>query len=131
MKVLLDTHIWLWWITNPDRLGPTSRRAIEDAGNAVFFSAASSWEISIKYALGKLSLPTPPLEFVPKRLQRDNISPLAVTHIHALTVSTLPHHHRDPFDRVLVAQAQAEQCALCTVDPHIKRYDVSVLDGYT
>jgi PIN domain nuclease of toxin-antitoxin system len=133
VTILLDTQCWLWWIAHPERLG---RRALEhmiDPGNRLLLSAASSWEIAVKYALGKLSLPAPPGTFVPSRLARDAISALPVEHAHALQVGLLPHHHRDPFDRLLVAQAQIEAVPLMTADRQLEPYEVDIIwaDGTT
>ena len=102
---------------------------MQNGENVLYLSAASSWEIAVKFALGKLPLPEPPEAFVPKRLARDRITPLAVEHVHALRVSALPLHHRDPFDRLLVAQAQVEEMPILTVDPAFSMYDVEVLKG--
>ena len=127
MKVLLDTHCWLWWVAVPEKLCGTARRQIADKGNTVLLSAASSWEIAIKYSIGKLKLPELPDEFVPKRLARDNISALAIEHTHALHVAELPLHHRDPFDRLLIAQAQVEGIPIMTVDRQFGPYDVEIV----
>ena len=129
MKILLDTHCWLWWIASPERLSLESQQLIMDGRNPVFLSAASSWEIAIKYALGKLPLPESPEKFVPSRLTRDAISPLPVTHTHALQVASLPHHHRDPFDRLLISQAQTEGFSIMTVDKQFQDYDVQLIWG--
>ncbi len=129
MKVLLDTHCWLWWTAEPQRLGEHARRLIRDGGNTVLLSAASSWELAIKYALGRLALPEPPHDFVPRRLARDSIAPLPVHHAHALQVAALPRHHRDPFDRLLVAQAQLERVPIITVDRQFEPYDIEIIWG--
>ena len=129
MKLLLDTHVWLWWLTDPERLGSYTRKEVSNPSNAVYLSAASSWELTIKYSLGRLPLPEPPLEFVPKRLQRDQIIALPVSHLHALTVSRLPAIHQDPFDRILIAQAMVEDLTLCTVDSLMMNYQIECLNG--
>ncbi len=129
MKILIDTHCWLWWIAAPEKLRGDVRMMIEDWRNAIFLSAASSWEIAIKYSIGKLQLPEPPELFVPKRLSRDAISSLAIEHIHALHVSRLPYHHRDPFDRLIISQAQIEGIPILTIDPQFKPYDVELIWG--
>jgi PIN domain nuclease of toxin-antitoxin system len=123
MRILLDTHCWLWWVSEPERLREAARNQIADGRNTILLSAASSWEIAIKYALGKLPLPEPPEDFVPKRLSRDAILGLPVEHLHALRVAALPDHHRDPFDRLLIAQAQVEGIPIMTVDPQFRLYD--------
>lgn len=127
MKILLDTHAWLWAVAAPERLGPRARKLLEDGGNVRMLSAASSWEIAIKCALGKLKLPESPRLFVPKRMARDGIAGLPVEHRHALEVADLPDHHRDPFDRMLIAQARVERLPILTHDAVFKRYRVEVL----
>ncbi len=127
MRVLLDTHCWLWVHAQPERFSLAARAVIEDTGNQLFFSAASAWEIAIKYALGKLPLPVPPAEYVPSRMERGDTAALPVEHEHALRVATLPPHHRDPFDRLLVAQCQTERMRLLTKDPQFKPYDIEVI----
>lgn len=127
MKLLIDTHCWLWWLAEPERLNAAASQAIASRQNEILLSAASSWEISIKYALGKLRLPQPPLQYVPSRLAAQGMSALPVHHIHALHVATLPSHHRDPFDRLLLAQAQVEELTLLTADSAMMDYDVKVL----
>ena len=129
MKILLDTQCWLWWIAEPDKLNENALRQIEDKENIVFLSAASSWEIAVKYSIGKLDLPEPPEQFVPKRLSRDAISTLAIQHIHALHVAVLPYHHRDPFDRLLISQAQLEGIPIMTADRQFEPYEVELIKG--
>lgn len=128
MNLLLDTQVWLWMQVAPDRLGK-ARGLTEDATNRLFLSAASSWEIAIKFALGKLPLPEPPDVYVPSRMQISGVEALPIQHSHALRVSSLPVHHRDPFDRLLVAQAQLEDLALVTADPVFDDYDVDVVSA--
>ncbi len=127
MRALLDTHAWLWAQTRPEHLRPESLALIESTSNEVLFSAASAWEIAIKYRLGKLLLPEPAETYVPRRVRDSATTPLAVTHDHALRVAVLPDHHRDPFDRLLVAQAQIEGVPLVTADPVFERYEVEVI----
>lgn len=127
MRLLLDTHVWLWWLTEPERLPADIHAALEDGGNELYLSVVISWEIAIKYALGKLPLPEPPAAFVEARLVRDGLHTLHIEHRHALAVAELPFHHHDPFDRLLIAQAQGESMVLATVDPKIKAYDLDFL----
>jgi len=129
MRILLDTQCFLWWLSEPDRLNDLAAACIKDKSNTILFSAASSWEIAIKYALGKLFLPDPPESFVPQRLVRDRIQSLPVEHSHALHVASLPHHHRDPFDRLLIAQAQVEGIPILTADPQLDLYEVQIIGG--
>jgi len=131
VRLLLDTQVWLWLQTTPRKLGPRALDVVSDPGNDLLLSAASSWEIAIKYALGKLDLPAPPSEYVPSRMQASGTDGLAITHAHALHVAGLPDHHRDPFDRLLVAQAQVESLPVLTADPQFGRYDVEVMPALT
>jgi PIN domain nuclease of toxin-antitoxin system len=114
---------------SPDRLSPRARLLVESAGNDLYFSAASAWEISIKHALGKLHLPEAPARYVPRRIDALRTEPLSIDHSHALRVALLPPHHRDPFDRMLVAQGQQEGLRILTADPVFRRYDVDVIDA--
>lgn len=127
MKVLLDTHAWLWLQATPDRLSGEALAVASDPENDLYLSAASAWEIAIKYALGKLPLPEPPPEYVPTRLRTSGVVPLPVEHRHALHVASLPHHHRDPFDRLLIAQARLDDLVLLTSDPGFRPYGVELL----
>ena len=124
---LLDTHVWLWMLADPGRIRSDLRSELGDDKTRLLLSAASSWEIAIKWALGRLSLPEPPATYVPSRMQRTNVEPLAVTHSHALQVATLARYHRDPFDRLLVAQAQLEGVPLLTADRVFDAYDVKIV----
>ena len=124
MSYLLDTHVWLWLQTSPERIRPDLLAELQDRGTRLFLSAASGWEIAVKWSLGRLSLPGPPAEYVPARMRRTGVAGLAVEHVHALRVATLPTHHRDPFDRLLIAQAQVENVPIVTVDPLFDAYDV-------
>lgn len=109
------------------RLSEQARTLLQDPDNQLFLSAASSWEIAIKYALGKLPLPLPPMEYVLSRMETSGTSPLPVQHSHALHAGTLPHHHADPFDRLLIAQAQLENLVILTVDRQLEAYEVDLL----
>ncbi len=112
---------------DPDRLRPDVRETFIDGSSTLILSAASSWEIAIKYSLGKLPLPEPPQTYIPTRMRRDAVDALPITHVHTLHVASLPHHHGDPFDRLLIAQAQLEGIPIVTADRQIPRYDVEVL----
>ena len=127
MRVLLDTQAWLWMQVAPERFSEAARELVEDSRNELFLSAASSWEIAIKFALGKLPLPEPPAQYVPSRLQTSGTKALSVEQRHALHVATLPQHHRDPFDRLIVAQAELENLPVLTSDPAIMHYDVETI----
>jgi PIN domain nuclease of toxin-antitoxin system len=123
LKILLDTHVWLWMQAEPDKFGAVARDLIEDARNELLFSAASVWEIAIKVQAGKLRLPEPVGRYVPSRMQSSGVAALAVTHAHAAGVADLPGYHRDPFDRLLVAQALAEGVPILSSDPQLDAYD--------
>jgi len=126
VRILLDTHIFLWLQTEPERL--RKRLALlEDSRNDLLVSAVSSWEIAIKYSLGRLALPEPPERYVPERLRRMGAEPIAIEHMHALAVAKLPKLHRDPFDRLLVAQAGLLGVPIVTADPEVMQYPIESL----
>lgn len=125
-RLLLDTHVWLWWQVDHPRLGPLARHAIAAAAE-VRLSVASVWEMSIKSALGKLSLPKG--ASIVHELELDGFLPLPIELEHAVRVGELPPEHRDPFDRMLVAQASIEGLTLVTADPHLRRYGVPLIDA--
>jgi PIN domain nuclease of toxin-antitoxin system len=127
MKLLIDTHCWLWLVAEPERLRRDVVEALFAEDNEVHVSAASAWEIVIKHALGKLSLPLPPAEYLPSRMAALGHLSLPVEQHHALRVAALPAHHKDPFDRILVAQAQAEDMRIVTADRLLAAYDVRVI----
>lgn len=127
MRLLLDTHCWLWMQTAPERLGERALEAIRNPENELFLSAASAWEIAIRYALDRLPLPVPPAVYVPSRMESSGVRGLPVEHRHALATAALPAHHRDPFDRLLVAQAGVEGLTLLTADPQLTAYDIALL----
>jgi PIN domain nuclease of toxin-antitoxin system len=127
VKALLDTHTFLWWNLGDPQLSKTARGFIGNGRNQIYLSAVSAWEIALKYAKGRLELPEPPDDYVTSRLQLHNFLPLSVEISHALRIYQLPAIHQDPFDRLLIAQAQLENCLLITTDKEIARYDVAVL----
>ena len=116
-------------IASPERLSRSTRGVLESGEHELLLSAASSWEISVKYARGKLSLSHAPSEYVPAFMERTGVLGLPVEHAHALAVSSLPPHHHDPFDRLLVAQAMLERLTIVTADPAIARYDVEIIEA--
>ncbi len=124
MRLLIDTHVFLWWILDDASLSPRARRLIEDAGNEIFFSAASAWEIVIKTKSGKLALPGRPDLFVSEQLSINGFTPIAISVSHALSLDALPNLHRDPFDRILVAQSMVEKMSIVTADSLIKQYPI-------
>jgi len=127
MRVLLDTHAFLWWITDDERLSAPARAAIAAGGNEVFVSAASSWEVATKSRMGRLPIPEPWDEFISTQLEKNAFKPLAVTMRHTFGLTSLPELHRDPFDRMLVAQALAEEMPLVSGDRVIQAYPVSTI----
>jgi len=126
LRVLLDTHSWLWMVGDSGRLATSSRELLRDPANDLFLSAASAWEIAIKYATGKLRLPQPPAALITQWMAEVRMGALPVLHAHALRAGELPPHHRDPFDRLLIAQAQIEGLTLLTADRQFAKYDVPV-----
>lgn len=123
MKLLLDTHVLLWWLASPEALAPPALKAISNPTNEVYVSAASLWEMSIKQTLGKLSLPGNPVEV----LESMGFTMLDISAEHGWRAGDLPPHHKDPFDRMLVAQADIESMVLVTRDTHIPRYGIPIL----
>lgn len=126
MRILLDTQVFLWLQTEPERLGE-HLRLIEEPGNDLLVSAASSWEIAIKHGIGRLPLPEPPERYVPERMRAIGAQPFPIEHSHALAVASLPPLHDDPFDRLLVAQAGALGLPLMTADEEVAQYPVETL----
>jgi PIN domain nuclease of toxin-antitoxin system len=127
MRALLDTHTFIWWVIDDNRLSSTARNIITDPGNILFLSAASAWEIVIKVRLGKLNLPEPPETYIPSRLTINRFESMSIQMTHALQVVNLPALHQDPFDRILVAQSQVEKMPIITVDNKIIQYPVDVI----
>lgn len=124
MRLLLDTHILIWWLSDDPALPALARAAIGDSAAEVFVSAATAWEISIKHALGRLDFPVADMASL---LDEAGFTPLGIYIEHAVVAGALPPHHTDPFDRMLVAQAQHEGLTLVTEDATIRRYAVAVL----
>lgn len=127
MRALLDTHAFLWWITDDSRLSGRAREFISAGENELLFSAASGWEVAIKADLGKIELPEDPERFLTEQLHRNAVGVLPVNLGHAMGVYSLPDHHRDPFDRLLVAQCVSEGLPLLSRDTAFERYPVEVI----
>ena len=127
MNLLLDTHALLWFLGDDRRLQPATLKLLADPLNDVFVSAVSAWEIAIKAKLGKLPVPPNIAEWLPAQLLTNRLTPLSITVAHAASVEHLPAHHADPFDRLLIAQARAENLTLVTGDPQFERYEVRLL----
>jgi PIN domain nuclease of toxin-antitoxin system len=126
LRLLLDTQVFLWLQTEPERLRE-HLPAVEDRRNTLLLSAVSSWEIAIKYGLERLPLPEPPERYVPDRMRAIGAVGVGIEHSHALAVASLPPLHRDPFDRLLVAQAKALGVAILTADPIVATYPTETL----
>ena len=127
MKLLLDTHIFIWWTDQPEKLSPSALSALEDEANELLLSVASVWEMQIKTQLGKLKLRLP-LKVLVENQQETNdltVSPVALTHV--LALDALPFHHKDPFDRLLIAQSIAEGLTIVTADSQFSAYSVKLL----
>lgn len=124
-RLLLDTHALLWWLADDPRLGESARALIADATNQVFISAASAWEISIKTALGKLDAPSD-LDNV---VEEEGFDKLSISFFHGQRAGSLPNIHRDPFDRMLIAQAQAEGMDIITADETIPKYGIKTFNA--
>ena len=128
MKLLLDTQCWLWWFAQPERLNEEAIAHIASQTNELWFSVASIWEMGIKVAIGKLPLPEPIDSYISSRMVQLDVRSLEITAPHALRASALPLHHRDPFDRMLIAQAQLEDMTLVSADAIFRQYnDFSLL----
>ncbi|MCY7345134.1 MAG: type II toxin-antitoxin system VapC family toxin [Pyrinomonadaceae bacterium] len=129
MRILIDTQIFLWLFGQSNRISSNVRNLLTSPNNTIYFSAVSSWEIAIKYGNGKLKLPDSPEIFIPNRLKRANFFWLEITHEHTLAVAHLPLIHKDPFDRLLIAQANIENLTLLSTDGVFSSYSVKLIDA--
>ncbi|BAU08312.1 PIN domain nuclease [Fischerella thermalis CCMEE 5330] len=127
MKILLDTHIFLWFISGDNRLSADVRDAIRDSDNEVYLSVVSIWESIVKYQLGKLPLPLSPEIYLPKQRERHQIANLDLDEGSVTQLTKLPLLHRDPFDRMLICQALQHKLTIATVDPEIIKYSINVI----
>lgn len=127
MRCLLDTHVWLWMVREPERLSDQARNLLSEPANELFLSAVSTWEIAIKAELGKIELVSGLPELVEESVRRTRLERLGISMEHTYRLVGLPPVHRDPFDRLLVAQAQCEALVLITADPWIHKYPVETL----
>jgi PIN domain nuclease of toxin-antitoxin system len=127
MTVILDTHAFIWWDDDPSRLGPAARAECMNPGNQLILSVASIWEIQIKQALGKITLKKPLRQIIADQIQRNRIEILPIKLEHALRLESLPSHHKDPFDRMLVSQAIEENCRIISHDPLITKYNLNAI----
>jgi PIN domain nuclease of toxin-antitoxin system len=122
VKYLLDTAVWLWSIDSVERINKIGREVLENRQEEIYFSAAVAWEISIKARLGKLNLRSPPAQCIPAFMEKQGLRALPVTQLHAIKVYDLPLHHQDPFDRIIIAQAIAEDMTILTADRIFEKY---------
>lgn len=127
MKILLDTHTFLWWNEASPRLSKKALVLLSDPANTLLLSVVSAWELVLKTQTGKMRLSESPSVYVPTRMAHYAMEPLPVTLAHALACESLPLHHRDPFDRLLIAQATIEGVPIVTADPEFRRYSIKVL----
>ena len=129
MKLLLDTHVWLWMALAPQRLGADARSMLTDRANALFLSIASAWEIVLKDARGKLELPMDAPAYLRSRIALSGAELLNLSLDHLFALRSLPDHHGDPFDRILVAQAKVEGMSLMSADPRVLSHRVATIDA--
>lgn len=127
MNLLLDTHTFLWWAHDPARLSRTAYAALYDLQHTLYLSVASIWEIQIKIQIGKLILPKPLAHVVENQQHINNLQLLTIAPAHIYQLDTLPLHHKDPFDRMILAQAFAENCTIVSVDGVFSQYGAPVL----
>ena len=127
MKAILDTHTFLWWIIDAAKLSIRVREIIRNPDNIIYISAASAWEIVIKAKLKRITQKEQPEKLIPEEIQKNSFQVLPIHLYHALKVYELPDIHKDPFDRILVAQSKIEQLPLLTRDKNIKKYGIKVI----
>lgn len=124
---LIDTHCWLNWHINPDRLSPKQFQIMQDSDNDIYFSTVSAWEINIKYRMKQIKLPSLPFRYIPDRIKKDQLNVLSFSLEHSLRTENLPPHHNDPFDRLLITQAQLGNMTILTDDRRFEFYDVKII----
>ncbi len=127
MNLLLDTNALIWWLEDNSRIAGRPRATIADPGNTVYVSAVTTWELAIKVGIGRLRVRTDLTDWLPRELDAQRFTPLPITLAHTLRVESLPRHHGDPFDRLLIAQALTEGYWLVTGDPVFAEYGVPVI----
>ncbi|MCY1688768.1 type II toxin-antitoxin system VapC family toxin [Yersinia enterocolitica] len=126
-RLLIDTHVFIWWLTNDPSLGSLTRSVISKGGNIVYVSAVTPWEISIKRSIGKLEFDAD----VDEAMERNNFYALSISHAHAEQAGNLPRHHGDPFDRMLIAQSQMEGLILVSADTAFSPYGIRLMNART
>ncbi|OCA56235.1 type II toxin-antitoxin system VapC family toxin [Photorhabdus namnaonensis] len=124
-RLLLDTHVFIWWLTNNSKLGPITRNILSRGANIVYVSAVTPWEISIKRSIGKLDFRAD-FEIA---MEKNNFFPLPISHSHAEYAGDLPRYHSDPFDRMLIVQSQMEGLTLISADSIFSQYDIRLIDA--
>lgn len=127
MKLLFDTHAFIWWDSEPEKLSHQVLKSCQDKENTLFLSVASAWEMQIKLQLGKLKLTLPLAQIIESQTQANGIQVLPIALPHVLALDQLPSHHKDPFDRLLIAQAIVEDAVLVSADPIFHKYTVKVV----
>lgn len=127
MRYLLDTNIFIWSLADRAKLNDRAIKLLSSTASQVYLSVASTWELTIKYSLHKLIFPNAPGDFVPRTMGEFGYLSLEIQHAHAIEAAQLPYFHRDPFDRMLIAQARTEDMVLLTADDTLSRYDVQIL----
>jgi PIN domain nuclease of toxin-antitoxin system len=127
VKILLDTHVLLLWVTDSAQLSTEVRELFAPGSHELLWSAASTWELGIKMALGKLRLPEPLEDFIPRQIADQGLTGLPIYHDHVVRTASLPRIHRDPFDRMLIAQAFVERVPLATKDPQLDAYGIECI----
>lgn len=127
MRILLDTHVFLWWDSDPGKLSARVNSLLSNPEHIIVLSVASTWEIQIKKQLGKLSLSIPLDELIESQQQINEIEILPVHLAHVLMLDNLPPHHKDPFDRIIISQAKVEDIVIVSADPVLAKYDIEIV----
>jgi len=127
MNLLLDTHTFIWWADEPEKLSADALQALEDENNHLLFSLVSVWEMQIKIQLGKMQLSLPLKDLIESQEQANELKVLPVTREHIFALDSLPFHHKDPFDRLLIAQGMVENAIIVSGDPKLSTYPVTLL----
>lgn len=127
MRLLLDTHTFIWFTFNAPELPPATRKLLENGANELFFSDVSVWEMSIKVSIGKLHFSTNVTDLVSQQMKKDDLQRLPIEYPHLSLIEILPLHHKDPFDRLLIAQAQVENLSIISIDAAFDRYNITRL----
>jgi PIN domain nuclease of toxin-antitoxin system len=127
MRYLLDTHVFLWMAADPDKLSPRVRKIVREKNNQLYMSAASGWEIALLEKIDRIKLPDEPQRFIPEAMQRLSVLPIPIGFSTAITAAMLPLIHRDPFDRIIIAEAEKEKMIVITKDKKFVEYGIQSL----